>query len=127
VLGRLTVAPHDAGALDQELVDELRDLGEEALSHLYDRCLDSPLATVEALLAAADGGAWCENDDDSVPRLAHRLEGGSASLGAAGPAAVCERLQRMDGFEPGDVRSTLSELQTENRLVRDVVTALRSG
>jgi signal transduction histidine kinase/DNA-binding response OmpR family regulator/HPt (histidine-containing phosphotransfer) domain-containing protein len=119
--------PPDAGALDADLVDELRDLGDDAFAHLYDRYLDSLVTTVEALLAAADGGVWSEDDDGSVPRLAHRLKGSSASLGAARLAEVCERLQHMDGSRGVDVSTVLSELETESRLVRDAVVALRAG
>ena len=111
--------------LDPELVDELRDLGDDAFAHLYGTYVDNLLTTVEALLAAADGGSWSEDDESSVPRLAHRLKGSSAAMGAARLAELCQGLQLLDTAPPHDeLQRALGELQAESRRVRAAVDGL---
>ncbi len=98
------VAPGGAAledlALDGETVEELRDLGEEAFAHLLGQYASGLPDTVAALLAAADDGAWSEDDERSVPRLAHRLKGSSAAMGAARLAELCQVLQHGTGPAP---------------------------
>jgi signal transduction histidine kinase/DNA-binding response OmpR family regulator/HPt (histidine-containing phosphotransfer) domain-containing protein len=119
------VPEEDGDALDAELVEELRDLGDEAFSHLYGTYVDSLLSTVEALLAAAEGDAWSEDDEHSVPRLAHRLKGSSAAMGASRVADICQRLQVLHAAPPADeLRSTLGELEAESRRVSAAVATL---
>jgi HPt (histidine-containing phosphotransfer) domain-containing protein len=118
----------DAGgtALDAETVDELRDLGEEAFAHLYGTYAGALADTVAALVTAAGGGAWSEDDERSVPRLAHRLKGSSAAMGALRMAELCEELQHGTGATP-DLDRALSELREESMRVREAVTSLLAG
>ncbi len=113
-------------ALDTETVDELRDLGEEAFAHLYGTYAGGLDDTVAALVTAADGGAWSEDDERSVPRLAHRLKGSSAAMGALRMAELCEELQHGTGATP-ELDRALSELRAESMRVRAAVTGLLAG
>ncbi len=112
--------------LDAETVDELRDLGDEAFAHLYGQYLGGLPGTLAALAVAADGGSWSEDDELSVPRLAHRLKGSSAALGAARLAELCELLQTAVGATPEHDRALL-DLQEESARVQGAVTALLRG
>ena len=112
----------EASMLDPETVEELRDLGEQAFAHLYEQYLDSLVSTVEALLVAAGSAAWSEDDEASVPRLAHRLKGSSAAMGASRIADLCQALQH--GAEIPDVDRVLGDLEQESRRVRDAVATL---
>ncbi|SDF61644.1 Signal transduction histidine kinase, partial [Blastococcus fimeti] len=109
--------------LDAETVDELRDLGDEAFAHLYGQYAGGLPDTLTALAAAADGGSWSEDDDLSVPRLAHRLKGSSAAMGAARMAELCELLQSATGATP-ELDRALTELQAESLRVQAAVSAL---
>ncbi|SOE00197.1 Signal transduction histidine kinase [Blastococcus haudaquaticus] len=117
--GRL---PH-TDVLDAETVDELRDLGDEAFAHLYGKYAHGLPDTLAALAAAADGGSWSEDDELSVPRLAHRLKGSSAAMGAARMAELCELLQTATGGTP-ELDRALTELQEESLRVQVAVSAL---
>ncbi|RBY93868.1 hybrid sensor histidine kinase/response regulator [Blastococcus sp. TBT05-19] len=128
VVGGLPVPPAPAGEeapatapLDPETVEELRDLGEDAFAHLYRQYVEGLETTVAALLAA-DISVDVE-DESSLPRLAHRLKGSSAAMGALRLADVCRRLE--DAVEPSaDRDDVLSALREESRLVRAAVDSL---
>jgi HPt (histidine-containing phosphotransfer) domain-containing protein len=109
--------------LDAETVEELRDLGDEAFAHLYSTYVGSLLDSVEAILAAAAGSSWSEDDETSVPRLAHRLKGSSAAMGAHRLAEVCERLQAVGSASP-ELGVALVELQAERARVSAAVSTL---
>jgi CheY-like chemotaxis protein len=112
------------GALDEETVAELRDLGDDAFRQLYGKYSDSLATIVDAIGSAAEAGRWSEEDEHSVPRLAHKLKGGSAALGALDLADLCRRLQEApDGVAP-DVVAALAELDGEARRVGTAVEAL---
>jgi signal transduction histidine kinase/CheY-like chemotaxis protein len=111
--------------LDPATVAELRDLGEELLARLYAQYLGSLDTTVEELSAAAARGSWDDDDDEaSVPRLAHRLKGGSGALGLRGMAALCLRLEQAGGAPAAEVDRLLDELRAEQVRVRAAVAAL---
>ncbi|MCW2743200.1 MAG: multi-sensor hybrid histidine kinase [Blastococcus sp.] len=118
------LSPADGGALDAETVEELRDLGEAAFQHLYEQYVGTLDATVAAIVTAADGSAWSTDDDDSVPRLAHRLKGSSAALGAHRMADLCRRLEEQTRPDSPAVTEVLAELEEERRLVRAAVATL---
>ncbi|MCV2490586.1 response regulator [Geodermatophilus sp. YIM 151500] len=111
--------PAAGAALDAGTVAELRDLGPEAFGHLYRQYAAGLEGSVRALLAAAEGlpgGA-----DDEVARLAHRLKGSSAAMGASALAELCRRVE-----ETADP-AVLPELADESRRVHAAVTALLDG
>ncbi|SDF67254.1 Signal transduction histidine kinase [Blastococcus aurantiacus] len=112
-----------AGVLDVETVDELRDLGEDAFAHLYGTYADGLSDTLAALADAAEAGAWSEDDERSVPRLAHRLKGSSAAMGAVGMTELCQLLQTGTGAS-AELDRALGQLQEEGQRVQAAVTAL---
>jgi signal transduction histidine kinase/DNA-binding response OmpR family regulator/HPt (histidine-containing phosphotransfer) domain-containing protein len=112
-----------ADVLDAETVEELRELGDDAFAHLYGTYAEGLPGTLAALVTAADGGAWSEEDEGSVPRLAHRLKGSSAAMGAVRVAELCQLLQTGTGASP-ELDGALAELQEEGRRVHAAVTAL---
>jgi signal transduction histidine kinase/CheY-like chemotaxis protein len=109
--------------LDGETVEELRDLGADAFAHLYGTYVESLSDTLAAMTTAADGGSWSEGDELSVPRLAHRLKGSSAAMGAARMAELCQLLQAGTGATP-DLGRALVQLREESLRVQAAVTAL---
>ncbi len=113
----------DTDVLDAETVDELRDLGDEAFAHLYGQYVGGLPATLAALAAAADRGSWSEDEELSVPRLAHRLKGSSAAMGAARMAELCQLLQTGTGATP-ELDRALTELQEESLRVQAAVSVL---
>jgi HPt (histidine-containing phosphotransfer) domain-containing protein len=64
------------------------------------------------------------DDDDSVPRLAHRLKGSSAAMGAHRMADLCRRLEEHTRAHSSTVGDALAELEEESRLVRAAVATL---
>ncbi|HYO35050.1 MAG TPA: response regulator, partial [Geodermatophilus sp.] len=110
--------------LDPATVAELRELGEELLARLYAQYLGSLDTTVEELSAAAARGSWDDGDEASVPRLAHRLKGGSGALGLRGMAGLCLRLEQADGAPAAEVDRLLDELRAERLRVHDAVAPL---
>ncbi len=113
--------------LDPETVEDLRDLGDAAFGQLYEKYLASLGPAVTAIAEAADAGRWAEEDEDSVPRLAHRLKGSSAAMGALGLADLCRSLQEApDGASP-DVVAALAGLPGEARRVEEAVARLSAA
>ena len=112
------------GALDAETVDDLRDLGDDAFRKLYAQYADSVVMTVVAIDSAADAGRWSEGDEDSVPRLAHRLKGGSAAMGALRLAELCRCLQEATDASTPAVVEALAGLPEEARRVGAAVDSL---
>jgi CheY-like chemotaxis protein/HPt (histidine-containing phosphotransfer) domain-containing protein len=117
-------APGHGEPLDPETVEELRDLGDEAFGRLYRQYLDSLGDTIPALQTAADLAAWSEDEEGSVPRLAHRLKGSSAALGALQLAAICQALMMATAAGLPEVRDSLAALEVEGRRVRAAVTTM---
>jgi CheY-like chemotaxis protein/anti-sigma regulatory factor (Ser/Thr protein kinase) len=117
-------APAAGTVLDPATVAELRDLGDELLERLYAQYLAGLDTAVEELSAAAARGAWDDADEASVPRLAHRLKGGSGALGLRGVADLCARLEAAAGGPAAEVDRLLGELGTERVRVRGAVAAL---
>ncbi|MCZ2803593.1 response regulator [Modestobacter sp. VKM Ac-2983] len=110
--------PGEPSPLDAETVEELRDLGDDGFRHLYGQYVASLESTVAALLAAAGGPAQAADDEGSMDRLAHRLKGSSAALGALRLADLCQRLEDLGSdLSPahGDLLSTLDEESTRVR------------
>jgi HPt (histidine-containing phosphotransfer) domain-containing protein len=119
-----SAAPGHGEPLDPETVEELRDLGDEAFGRLYRQYLDSLGDTIPALQTAADLAAWSEDDERSVPRLAHRLKGSSAALGALRLADICQALLMATTAGLPEVHDSLAALEVEGRRVRAAVTTL---
>ena len=80
------------------------------------------LETTVAALLAADISIDVD-DEGSLPRLAHRLKGSSAAMGALRLAEVCRPLEETAEPSP-DRDDALSALREESRLVRDAVATL---
>jgi signal transduction histidine kinase/CheY-like chemotaxis protein len=120
--------PADCQALDAGTLDELRDLGDDDFRHLCGRYLDSLETTVAEILATAgDDRPSAAGTGPSVHRLAHRLKGSSAAMGALRMADLCRRLEEsaVDARPAGpqqDLDRMLAALTTESRRVRDAVT-----
>jgi HPt (histidine-containing phosphotransfer) domain-containing protein len=64
------------------------------------------------------------NDADEIRRMAHRLKGSSANIGASQMVAVCQELGRKDGTN-GDTGALLARLGREFDLVRASLEAER--
>jgi len=100
------------GPLDAEVVEELRELGDDGFTQVYTRYADHLDGWVSGLVAAASG-AIPAGPDDAAPRLAHRLKGSSASLGASGLAALCQRIEDVDALTAGERDELLQGLRVE--------------
>jgi signal transduction histidine kinase/CheY-like chemotaxis protein len=116
-------APVAADPLDREVVAELHDLGDDGFRQVYTRYVDNLDAWVDGLVAAAENGS-APDADDSAPRLAHRLKGSSASLGAGALAALCQRIEGIDGLPAAERPHLLAELRIEGDRVSTAVRAL---
>ncbi|MCZ2830891.1 response regulator [Modestobacter sp. VKM Ac-2986] len=116
-----------ADVLDREVVEELHDLGEEGFQQVYTRFADNLDAWVAGLVAAASGDAAAADAEDSAPRLAHRLKGSSASLGAAGLAALCQRIEHVDELSGAERDELLQAFRIEAGQVAVAVRALLAG
>jgi len=114
-------------ALDAETVADLRDLGEDAFGQLYDTYVAGLGPAVEGISRAAEAGRWAEEDQDSVPRLAHRLKGGSAAMGALRLADLCRSLQEATDGTSSEVVAALAGLAGEARRVESAVAGLRAA
>jgi len=62
--------------------------------------------------------------DDTAPRLAHRLKGSSASLGAGGLAALCQRIEGIEDLPPAERDQLLQALRIEAGRVSTAVRGL---
>ena len=112
-------------ALDPEVVDELRDLGDEGFRQVYTRFADNLGTWVTDLVAAADPGPGAGPDDEgSAPRLAHRLKGSSASLGATELAALCQQMEGIDALPAAERSALLAALPAEAARVSTAVRLL---
>ena len=110
------------GVLDEETVEDLRDLGPERVAHLYGAYLAGLGAAVEGIRAAA--AAPGTGGEESVDRLAHRLKGSSAALGALRLAALCQQVETAGGDPTGAPAELVDALAEEGRRVAAAVTAL---
>jgi signal transduction histidine kinase/DNA-binding response OmpR family regulator len=122
----LPVRPADApepaaagGPLDPEVVEELRDLGDEGFTQVYTRYSDHLDGWVADLVVAAAraSSSGDEAAEGSASRLAHRLKGSSASLGATHLAALCQRVEGVDALEEAERAALLTDLQVESARV----------
>lgn len=111
-------------ALDGETVEDLRDLGDDAFGQLYGKFADGLRPAAEAIAAAASADHWAEEHEDSVPRLAHRLKGSSAAMGALGLAELCRCLQEASDASSPEVAAALADLPGEVERVDAAVAAL---
>ena len=65
-----------------------------------------------------------DDEEESAPRLAHRLKGGSASLGATELAALCSRIEKMDTLPRTELPTLLVALRLEAARVATAVGTL---
>jgi CheY-like chemotaxis protein/HPt (histidine-containing phosphotransfer) domain-containing protein len=116
------------GVLDDETVEELRDLGDEGFAHLYRTYLTGLDTMVAAILAVVDDPAAAPpapDEDGSLHRLAHKLKGSSAAMGATGLAEICRRLEDAgEAAVPPGLEAEVRALQAESERVRAAVAAL---
>ena len=113
--------------LETEIVEEIRDLGEDSFAELYGGYVTSLVAAVETMTAAAAGAPAPPDGPGSLVGLAHRLRGSSATMGAHRVAELCRRVEDCPGSPPGELERTLLELQEESARVQGAVTALLRG
>jgi signal transduction histidine kinase/DNA-binding response OmpR family regulator len=120
-------APTADDPLDRDVVEELRDLGDEGFQQVYTRYADNLDSWVAGLVAAATEAPGAD-DENSAPRLAHRLKGSSASLGASELAGLCQRIEGIDGLPAGEREQLLGALRAEaGRVMTAVRTLLQSA
>ena len=111
--------------LDGEIVEEIRGLGEDSFDELYAGYAESLAAALAALDAAAAGADVPAAGPGSVPGVAHRLRGSSATMGALRLAELCGQVEHAGA--PGERERALLELQEESARVQDAVQALLRG
>ncbi|NDI49932.1 PAS domain S-box protein [Goekera deserti] len=111
-------APTGGAVFDPETVAELRELGDDAFTHLYRGYADSLAGSVAALLDAADGTGTPDEETATLAGVAHRLKGSSGALGALRLAELCKRLESVHPGDEPAVRGTLGEVQAEVARVR---------
>jgi signal transduction histidine kinase/DNA-binding response OmpR family regulator/HPt (histidine-containing phosphotransfer) domain-containing protein len=111
--------------LDVETVEELRDLGDEGFTHLYRQYLTGLDTMVAAILAVVDVPLPAD-EDGSLHRLAHKLKGSSAAMGATGLATICHRLEDAAAADtaPPALADELRALRAESDRVRAAVATL---
>ena len=96
-----------------------------AFAHLYEHLRRQPAATVAAICWPPPTAApWSEDDDGSVPRLAHRLKGSSAAHGRHRLADLCRQLRGAPGATAEPCCDALVELEEESRRVQAAVATL---
>jgi HPt (histidine-containing phosphotransfer) domain-containing protein len=105
----VTVAERDGDLLDPAIIGPFRELARSGKPDLFHNLLavyakDTP-QELKALRAAAAAG-----DGDAVARVAHKLKGGVAGLGATEMAATCALIE--DCAQAGDL-GALDELLAE--------------
>nr|WP_275585890.1 response regulator [Geodermatophilus sabuli] len=110
--------------LDPATVADLRDLGDDAFGQLYGKYAASLGPAVDAIAGAAAAGRWDEEDHDAVPRLAHRLKGSSAAMGAQRLAGLCRRLEEATSATSPGVVAALAGLTGEAQRVEAAVARL---
>jgi signal transduction histidine kinase/CheY-like chemotaxis protein len=131
-LGRLSPGAPVAGAapapsgdvLDAEVVEELQDLGDVGFRQVYTRYVDNLDGWVADLVAASDPAHAAPAEEGAAGRLAHRLKGSSASLGATELAALCQRVEGVDALTGAERAELLAALRTESARVSTAVRAL---
>ena len=108
--------------IDQAQLTSLRELqqpGEaDFVTELIDLFLDEATSQLKAL-----HGALMKDDAVEIQRVAHRLKGSSASMGAMQMAALFEELESKDPAR--DAREILAQLDNEVELVRVALNAER--
>jgi HPt (histidine-containing phosphotransfer) domain-containing protein len=108
--------------IDQAQLTSLRELqqpGEaDFVTELIDLFLDEATSQLKAL-----HGALMKDDAVEIQRVAHRLKGSSASMGAMQMAALFEELESKDPAR--DAREILAQLDNEVELVRAALNAER--
>jgi signal transduction histidine kinase/DNA-binding response OmpR family regulator/HPt (histidine-containing phosphotransfer) domain-containing protein len=112
-----------AEVLDPDVLEEMQELGEQSFQALYSRYADTLDASVAAVVAAVDAALGPE-EEGSLTRVAHRLKGSSASLGAVRLAALCQRLEDAGEQDAPELGDTVAELQSESRRVGTALRAL---
>lgn len=111
-----------AGAIDQALLASLRQFQEPGEADFLTELIDLFLNDADLNLRAMHE-AVANNDEDEIVRLAHRLKGSSANLGAARLAALFAELEGKDSFK--DRNDVLLLADSEFQLVREALLAER--
>ena len=75
-------------SIDQEKVDELRDIIEEGLDELIDDFLDHTPAELRKIQQAIE-----DNDQDQIYRLTHTLKSSSGNIGMALLSDYCKTME----------------------------------
>lgn len=109
-------------AVDPEVLASLRELGDDAGDPAaFDGIVDAFLTSARESCAALQA-AFAAGDAAAIARVAHRLRGGAASMGANPMAALARRLEDLAlAGRLGDIAPDLGTLETE---VGRVVAAL---
>jgi two-component system sensor histidine kinase/response regulator len=115
-------SPAHTGAIDQEVIEELREIMEEAFSELIDAYLrESPSLVGHIRMAIEQCNA------EELRRAAHSLKSSSANLGAKTLSRLAEELEtlgRSGSTEGGD--RLLVQAEKEYQRVEAELIALRS-
>jgi signal transduction histidine kinase/CheY-like chemotaxis protein/HPt (histidine-containing phosphotransfer) domain-containing protein len=110
-----------AGALDLEILDELRRLSVSRKPSFLSEMIERYLLDTEELVRAMHA---TKSDPAALSALAHRLKGASVALGARSLAGLCGELESRAARDADVVSSLLSEIERELTRVR---TALRAA
>jgi CheY-like chemotaxis protein len=110
-----------AGALDLEILDELRRLSVSRKPSFLSEMIERYLLDTEELVRAMHAA---KSDPAALSALAHRLKGASVALGARSLAGLCGELEARAARDADVVSSLLSEIERELTRVR---TALRAA
>jgi signal transduction histidine kinase/HPt (histidine-containing phosphotransfer) domain-containing protein len=109
--------------IDQSQLDSLRKIRQPGHADLFTELIDLFLHQTESYLNVLQD-SHLRNDADEIRRMAHRLKGSSANIGASQMVAVCQELGRKDGTN-GDTGALLARLGREFDLVRASLEAER--
>ena len=125
-LGQSNGRPRKAtgNVLDKSCLNSLREVQRPGEADFVTELIDLFLVEVTLQLEALHE-ALRNADAFEIERLAHRLKGSSASLGATQLAALFSELEGKDSF--AGARDVMAQLEREFELVREALKAERRG
>ena len=107
--------PRQGPSIDQAQFDSLKEIQQPAfMTELIDLFLDEAAAHLKDLHKALT-----RKDAVEIQRVAHRLKGSSANIGATQMAALSDELE--NNAVANDARDLLAGLESEFALVREVL------
>ena len=107
--------------LDQNLLDELKEIMEDEFVVLLDTYLAESDKQLDSLKHA-----WTEQDMDQLGRSAHTLKGSCSNVGAASMAALCMQVEvKARSEDLSGVEHLIQELNVVHCSVSDAIADLR--